>query len=86
MKEKEELGFSERPLKSVEISKIENAIAEALGELANEEYTVSVKKINFEPKGVLNPWFRDVQEIQILVQRKMTSWEEAIESGKSESD
>ena len=40
-----------RLLKTVELSKIESTLAEALTGLANEEYKVEIKDIDFSPRS-----------------------------------
>jgi hypothetical protein len=69
--EKQETELFPRRLKNVEISQIEAAIANALSELADSEYEVDIKQLNFEPQG--GGFLNDGMEFNMFVKRKMTT-------------
>ena len=64
---KEDYKLGQRPLKNVDIAKIEEAIANSMSEIADEEYTVSIININFEP--CQNAYLSDTIEIKLRLSR-----------------
>lgn len=67
--EEKEYEFGERPLKKISLSKIENAIAKSVSDVAESKYEASILNIDFEP--CRNAWLSDTIEIRLRLKKPM---------------
>ena len=60
----------ERPLKSIVTSKLEETLSKSITELVGENYTVSIKKLDFECGNGVSADMFDSMDMQIHVCKK----------------